>query len=407
MPESKFFSWMSRNIHKQERNVYQESDFLFLFNELNDEEQLVLQTVRDFVREEFMPIVREYHAKAEFPVEIIPKLGELGLFGITIPEAYGGAGMSYFIYGLAMQELERGDSGLRSMASVQNSLVMFPIFQYGSEEQKKKWLPALATGEKIGCFGLTEPDHGSDPGSMETKAEKISGGWRLNGSKMWITNGTLADVAVVWAKTEDGIRGFLVEKGTPGFTANKIKGKFSLRASDTAELVFEDCEIPEENQLPLAKGLRAPLSCLNEARYGIAWGAMGAAMACYEEALDYAKNRLQFGKPIAGFQLVQHKLVEMLNEITKGTLLNFQVGRLKDAGKAKFYHISLAKRNNVHQALQIARSARSILAANGITDEYQTIRHMLNLESVYTYEGTHDIHTLIVGEAITGIGAFR
>jgi glutaryl-CoA dehydrogenase len=398
---------MSQNIHKQERNVYQESDFLFLFNELNDEEQLVLQTVRDFVREEFMPIVREYHAKAEFPTEIIPKLGELGLFGITIPEAYGGAGMSYFIYGLAMQELERGDSGLRSMASVQNSLVMFPIYQYGSEEQKKKWLPALATGEKIGCFGLTEPDHGSDPGSMETKAEKISGGWRLNGSKMWITNGTLADVAVVWAKTEDGIRGFLVEKGTPGFTANKIKGKFSLRASDTAELVFEDCEIPDENQLPLAKGLRAPLSCLNEARYGIAWGAMGAAMACYEEALDYAKNRLQFGKPIAGFQLVQHKLVEMLNEITKGTLLNFQVGRLKDAGKAKFYHISLAKRNNVHQALQIARSARSILAANGITDEYQTIRHMLNLESVYTYEGTHDIHTLIVGEAITGIGAFR
>ncbi len=387
--------------------MYSESDFLNLFETLNEEETLVLQTVRDFVREEFLPVIRGYHAKAEFPLQFVKKMGELGLFGITIPEEYGGAGMSYFIYGLAMQELERGDSGLRSMASVQNSLVMYPIFRYGSEEQKKKWLPLLASGEKIGCYGLTEPDHGSDPGGMETRAEKIDGGWRLNGTKMWITNGTIADVAVVWAKTEQGIRGFLVEKGTPGFTANKVKGKFSLRASDTGELVFDDCEIPEENQLPLAQGLRAPLSCLNEARYGIAWGAMGAAMACYEEALDYAKNRKQFGKPIAGFQLVQEKLVEMLNEITKGTLLNFQVGRLKDQGKAKFYHISLAKRNNVFQALQIARSARSILAANGITDEYQTIRHMMNLESVFTYEGTHDIHTLIVGESITGIGAFR
>lgn len=387
--------------------MYSESDFLFLFDSLDEEEKLVLQTVRDFVREKFLPVIRDYHARGEFPVQFVKQLGELGLFGITIPEEYGGAGMSYFIYGLAMQELERGDSGLRSMASVQNSLVMFPIYKYGSEAQKKHWLPLLASGEKIGCYGLTEPDHGSDPGGMETKAEKIDGGWRLNGSKMWITNGTIADVAVVWAKTQQGIRGFIVEKGTPGFTANKVKGKFSLRASDTAELVFDDCEIPEENMLPLAQGLRAPLSCLNEARYGIAWGAMGAAMACYEEALDYAKNRKQFGKPIAGFQLVQQKLVEMISEITKGTLLNFQVGRLKDQGKAKFYHISMAKRNNVHQALQIARSARSILAANGITDEYQTIRHMLNLESVFTYEGTHDIHTLIIGESITGIGAFR
>ncbi len=387
--------------------MYSESDFLFLFDTLDEEEKLVLQTVRDFVREKFLPVIRDYHARGEFPVQFVKQLGELGLFGITIPEEYGGAGMSYFIYGLAMQELERGDSGLRSMASVQNSLVMFPIYKYGSEAQKKHWLPLLASGEKIGCYGLTEPDHGSDPGGMETKAEKIDGGWRLNGSKMWITNGTIADVAVVWAKTQQGIRGFIVEKGTPGFTANKVKGKFSLRASDTAELVFDDCEIPEENMLPVAQGLRAPLSCLNEARYGIAWGAMGAAMACYEEALDYAKNRKQFGKPIAGFQLVQQKLVEMISEITKGTLLNFQVGRLKDQGKAKFYHISMAKRNNVHQALQIARSARSILAANGITDEYQTIRHMLNLESVFTYEGTHDIHTLIIGESITGIGAFR
>ncbi len=383
------------------------SDFLGLFEQLNEEERLIQQTLREFINERFLPIIRDYHARAEFPFEIVPELAELGLFGITVPEEYGGAGLSYFIYGLAMQELERGDSGLRSLASVQNSLVMFPILKYGSEAQKKKWLPLLANGQKIGCFGLTEPDHGSDPGGMETRAEAIDGGWRLNGSKMWITNGSVADLAVVWAKTEQGINGFLVEKGTPGFQQNKIQGKFSLRASDTGELVFEDCEIPEENRLPLAKSLRAPLSCLNEARYGIAWGAIGAAMACYEEARNYALTRTQFSKPIAGFQLVQQKLVEMINEITKGLLLNFQIGRMKDAGKAKHYHISLAKRNNVHQALQIARSARSILAANGIIDEYQTIRHMLNLESVYTYEGTHDIHTLIVGEAITGIEAFR
>ncbi len=387
--------------------MVENSDFLNLFEQLSEEEKMVMQTVRDFVEEQYLPIIRDFHARAEFPFDLVPQLAELGLFGITIPEEYGGAGFSYFIYGLAMQELERGDSGLRSMASVQNSLVMFPIFKYGSEEQKKKWLPLLANGTKIGCFGLTEPDHGSDPGGMETKAEKISGGWRLNGSKMWITNGSVADVAVVWAKTEQGISGFLVEKGTEGFIQNKIHGKFSLRASDTGELVFEDCEIPDENRLPLAKGLRAPLSCLNEARYGIAWGAIGAAMACYEEVRNYALTRTQFGKPIAGFQLVQHKLVEMISEITKGLLLNFQIGRMKDSGTAKHYHISLAKRNNVHQALQIARSARSILAANGIIDEYQTIRHLLNLESVYTYEGTHDIHTLIIGESITGIEAFR
>ncbi|APF17234.1 acyl-CoA dehydrogenase domain-containing protein [Caldithrix abyssi DSM 13497] len=387
--------------------MVERSDFLGVFEQLSEEERMIMESLRAFVDEQYLPIIREYHARGEFPFEMVPQLAELGLFGITIPEEYGGAGLSYFIYGLAMQELERGDSGLRSLASVQNSLVMFPIFKYGSEEQKQKWLPLLASGQKIGCFGLTEPDHGSDPGGMETRAEKVSGGWRLNGSKMWITNGTVADVAVVWAKTSEGVSGFLVEKGTKGFIQNKIHGKFSLRASDTGELVFEDCEIPEENRLPQARGLRAPLSCLNEARYGIAWGAIGAAMACYEEARDYALTRTQFSKPIAGFQLVQHKLVEMISEITKGLLLNLQLGRMKDAGKAKHYHISMAKRNNVHQALQIARSARSILAANGIIDEYQTIRHMLNLESVYTYEGTHDIHTLIIGEAITGIEAFR
>lgn len=387
--------------------MIESSDFLHLTEELTEDERLIQQTLREFIKEQYLPIIREYHAKAEFPFEIVPKLAELGLFGITIPEEYGGAGLSYFIYGLAMQELERGDSGLRSMASVQNSLVMFPIYKYGSEEQKKKWLPLLARGQKIGCFGLTEPDHGSDPGGMETRAQKIDGGWRLNGSKMWITNGSVADLAVVWAKTDQGIGGFLVEKGTKGFIQNKITGKFSLRASDTGELIFEDCEIPTENQLPLAKGLRAPLSCLNEARYGIAWGAIGAAMACYEEVRNYALTRKQFSRPIAGFQLVQEKLVEMISEITKGQLLNFRIGRMKDAGKAKHYHISMAKRNNVHQALQIARTARGILAANGIIDEYQTIRHMLNLESVYTYEGTHDIHTLIIGEAITGIEAFR
>ena len=388
--------------------MVESSDFLALFDELSEDEQMIMQTVREFVKEQYLPIIRYYHAQAQFPFdEIIPQMADLGLFGITIPEEYGGAGLSYFIYGLAMQELERGDSGLRSRASVQNSLVMFPIYKYGSEEQKKKWLPLLASGKKIGCFGLTEPDHGSDPGGMETRATKIDGGWKLNGTKMWITNGSVADLAVVWAKTEEGISGFLVEKDTKGFYRNRIHGKFSLRASDTGELVFEDCEIPEENRLPLAKGLRAPLSCLNEARYGIAWGAIGAAMACYEEVRDYALTRRQFNKPIAGFQLVQHKLVEMINEITKGLLLNFRLGRMKDQGKARHYHISLAKRNNVHQALQIARSARSILAANGIVDEYQTIRHMLNLESVYTYEGTHDIHTLIIGEAITGIEAFR
>lgn len=380
----------------------------FLTDELlSEEERMVRDTVRQYVEKRFLPLAAEYHNKAEFPLEVIPELAEMGLLGVTIPEEYGAAGSSYYIYGLAMQELERGDSGLRSFASVQGSLVMFPIYRYGSESQKQKWLPLLASGERIGCFGLTEPDHGSDPGGMRTTARKTEKGWILNGGKMWITNAGIAHVAIVWAQTEEGIRGFIVETDRAGFSRSVIKGKYSLRASNTGELVFEDCFIPDENMLPAAKGLSAPLSCLNEARYGIAWGATGAAMACYDEALEYAKSRIQFDKPIAAFQLTQHKLVEMASEIVKAQLLNHQMGRLKDEGKAKYYHISMAKRNNVHQALKAARTARTILGANGITDEYQTVRHLLNLESVYTYEGTHDIHTLIVGEHLTGSNAFR
>lgn len=382
-------------------------DYFNLNDLFSEEEQMIQTTVRQFVDKSYLPIVSQCHRLGKFPAEIIPELGKLGALGVTIPEEYGGPGLSHFIYGVTMQELERGDTGLRSFASVQGSLVMYPIYTYGSERQKKYWLPKLAAGEKIGCFGLTEPDYGSDPGGMLTKAEKVENGWLLNGSKMWITNGSIADVAVIWAKTERGVSGFIVEKDRPGFTAKAVEGKFSLRASDTAELSFQDCLIPDENILPLAKGLRAPLSCLNEARYGIAWGVVGAAMACYDEALNYAKTRIQFDKPIAAFQITQHKLVEMLTEITKAQMMNFHLGRMKDKGKAKHYHVSMAKRNNVRAALEIARSARSLLAANGIIDEYQVIRHMLNLESVITYEGTHEIHTLIIGENITGFNAFK
>lgn len=387
--------------------MFQAVDYYQIYDSFSEEEKLVQNSVRQFVEDKFLPIIREFHRQGKFPVQLVTELGQLGVFGVTIPETYGCPGLSQTIYGIAMLELERGDSGLRSFASVQGSLVMYPIFTYGSEDQKTKWLPQLASGAKIGCFGLTEPDHGSDPGSMITRAEKVEGGYILNGSKMWITNGTLADVAVVWAKLEGTVCGFLVEKGRKGFTANLIEGKYSLRASDTAELVFEDCFVPDENLLPKAKGLRGPLSCLNEARYGIAWGAVGSAMACYDEALQYAQTRSQFGKAIAQFQMTQQKLVDMLNEITKAQLLCRQLGLLKDSGKAKHFHVSLAKQNNVHMALQTARSARSILAAGGITDEYQTIRHMLNLESVLTYEGTHEIHTLIVGENITGLNALK
>ncbi len=387
--------------------MFRDVDYYNAAELFSEEERMIRDMVRNFVDKSYLPIVTDYHRKGKFPREIISKLAELNLLGVTIPEEYGGPGLTDTIYGIAMQELERGDSGLRSFCSVQGSLVMYPIYRYGSEVQKKQWLPKLAAGEVIGCYGLTEPDHGSDPGAMETKARRTKDGWILNGSKMWITNGSIADLAVVWAKTEEGVRGFLVEKGTKGFTSHAIEGKYSLRASDTGELHFEDCLIPADNILREAKGLRAPLSCLNEARYGIAWGATGAAMACYDEALGFAGTRVQFDKPIASFQLIQHKLVEMITEITKSQLLNYRLGQLKDQGKAKYYHISLAKRNNVESALNIARSARTILAAGGITDEYQVIRHMLNLESVYTYEGTHDIHTLIVGEHITNINAFR
>ncbi len=383
------------------------NDNLIHFDELlSDEEIMVRKTVRKFVKERVAPIIDEYHREAKFPSHLVKEIAELGLLGAYL-KGYECAGINNVAYGLALQELEYGDSALRSFCSVQSSLVMWPILEYGSEEQKKYWLPKMAKGEKIGCYGLTEPDYGSDPGSMITHAQKEGNSWRLNGRKRWITNGSIADVALVWAKTEKGIRGFLVEKGTPGFTVQEIKGKFSLRASITSELIFEDCLIPEENMLPKAEGLKAPLRCLTQARYGIGWGALGAALACYEIALEYAKTRVQFGKPIASFQLIQNKLVWMVNEIVKGQLLALRTGRLKDEGRVSYVLISLLKRNNVEIALEIARLARDILGASGITDEYPVIRHMMNLESVKTYEGTHDIHTLIIGEAITGRGAFR
>jgi glutaryl-CoA dehydrogenase len=381
-------------------------DFYRFAGNLSDEERSVRQTVRRFVDERFLPLVREHFRQGTFPMELIPELGALGLLGPAI-QGPGCPGLSYTLYGLICEELERGDSGLRSFASVQGSLVMWPIATYGTDEQKQKWLPELAAGRKIGCFGLTEANHGSDPGSMETRAVRDGDGWVLNGSKLWITNATVADVAVVWARGEEGVYGFLVEKGTPGFTANPIHGKYSLRASDTGELVFDEVRLPDSARLPLARGLKAPLSCLNEARYGIAWGAVGAAADCYTTALRYAQEREQFGKPIASFQLVQQKLVHMLTEITKAQGLVLQLGRLKDSGTNEVPLVSLAKRNNVAMALDCARMARDILGAAGVTDEFSPGRHMANLESVYTYEGTHDIHTLIVGAEITGLAAFR
>jgi len=383
-------------------------DYLHLSDFLSDEEKMVQETVRKFVDDEILPVIEDHYLAGTFPLPLIKKLGELGVFGPNLPEKYGCAGLSNVAYGLICQELERGDSGVRSFVSVQGSLVMYPIFAFGSEQQKDYWLPKLASGEKIGCFGLTEPDFGSNPGGMITRSRKDGNSVVLNGAKMWITNGTLADVAVVWAKDEEGtIRGYLVEKGTPGFTAPEIKKKHSLRASVTSELVFQDCRIPAENELPGVQGLKGPLSCLNQARYGIAWGALGSAMATYDASLEYAKSRIQFDKPIAGFQLVQQKLVYMLNEITKGQLLALRVGQLKDAGRVRPQHISMAKRNNVDIALETARLARDIMGANGITGEYPVMRHMNNLESVKTYEGTHDIHTLILGHDITGIPAYQ
>ena len=381
---------------------YFQTDRLF-----TEEEILVRNSVREFVDNEVIPIIEHKYRDGVFPFELVPKLAELGVFGPTLPQKYGCAEMNNVAYGLVMQELERGDSGVRSFASVQSALVMYPIFTFGSEEQKDFWLPKLASGEKIGCFGLTEPDYGSNPGGMITKAVKVNGGYILNGAKMWITNGTIADVAVVWAKFDGSVQGFLIEKGTKGFTAPEMKGKHSLRASITSELIFEDVFVPETNLLPKASGLKCPLMCLNQARYGIAWGVTGSMLAVYDSALNYAKSRIQFGKPIAAFQMTQEKLVYMLTEITKSQLLNYQLAKLKDQVIVRHTQISLAKRNNCEVALNIARIAREILGANGILDEYPVMRHSANLESVKTYEGTHEMHTLILGEDITGISAFE
>jgi glutaryl-CoA dehydrogenase len=385
---------------------YRGVDYYGLEALLTEEERMVRDAIRDWVEVEFLPLIQEHHRAGTFPVDLIPKLGELGVFGATI-QGYGCAGLGNVAYGLIMQELERGDSGLRSCASVQSALVMYPIHAYGSDEQRARWLPAMARGEKIGCFGLTEPDYGSDPAGMRTRALRKGDGYVLNGTKLWITNGSIADVALVWAKDDDGeIGGYLVERGTPGFSTLDIPGKFSMRASITSELSFQDCRIPLEAKLPGVKGLKGPLSCLSQARYGIAWGAIGAASACFDWALQYARSRVQFGKPIASFQLVQQKLVWMITEITKAQLLALQLGRLKDQGKARPQQISMAKMSNVRMALQCARLAREILGAAGIVDEHPVIRHMLNLETVDTYEGTYDIHTLIVGRDITGLSAF-
>jgi glutaryl-CoA dehydrogenase len=374
---------------------------------LTEEEILSRETVREFTEENIVPIIEDHYMKGTFPIELVPQMAEMGMFGGTLPAKYGCAEMNNVAYGLVMQELERGDSGVRSFASVQSALVMYPIYTFGSEEQKNFWLPKLAQGKMIGCFGLTEPDFGSNPGGMITKAEDLNDHYLLNGAKMWITNGTIADVAVVWAKLNGVVHGFLVEKGTKGYTAPEIKGKHSLRASVTSELIFEDCKIPKENIFPNTSGLKSPLMCLNQARYGIAWGAIGAAMGCYDTALNYALSRIQFGKPIAGFQITQEKLTHMLTEITKMQFLTLQLGRLKDKGVSRFQQVSIAKRNNVYHALEIGRIAREILGANGILNEYPIMRHTANLESVKTYEGTHEMHTLIVGEDITGMSAFE
>ncbi len=385
--------------------TYQGLDYYGIDELLTTEERMVRDTVREMVSTKIMPSIGKHFTAGTFPHELIPTFGEMGLLGPSLT-GYGCAGVSPTAYGLICQELERGDSGIRSFVSVQSSLVMYPIWAYGSEEQKQKYLPEMAAGRTIGCFGLTEPDFGSNPNGMLTKAERVAGGFKLNGTKRWITNGSIAQVALVWAKLDGVVRGFLVPTATPGFTARELHGKWSLRASVTSELHMEDCIVGEDAMLPGVSGMRGPLSCLSQARFGICYGAVGAAMACYDEALNYAKDRVQFSKPIAGYQLVQNKLVVMVTEITKAQMLCWRMGRLKEANKLTPAQISLSKRNNVSIARDIARDARDILGANGITDDYQCGRHMLNLESVYSYEGTHDIHALVVGQDVTGLSAF-
>ncbi len=385
---------------------FQGVDFLRLDDDLlDDDEKIARDTVREWVSNEFLPVVQTHvRQDGSFPMELVPRLAELGLFGANL-QGYGCAGMNNVAYGLVMQELERGDSGLRSFASVQGALCMYPIHAFGSDEQKDRWLPPMAAGEAIGCFGLTEPDFGSFAQGMRTRAEKRGEEWVLNGTKRWITNGTVSDVAVIWARTEDGIRGFLVEPDRPGFESRDIKGKFSLRASVTSELYLKDVEVPDEGRLPKAEGMKGPLSCLTQARYGIAWGALGAAMACFEEVVEYSRERIVQGGPLAGKQLTQAKLADMLTEITKAQLLALRVAQIKDQGKLHHAMVSMAKRNNVDIALEVARKARDLLGANGIVDDYAAMRHMMNLETVRTYEGTHDIHTLILGKEITGMAA--
>jgi glutaryl-CoA dehydrogenase len=392
--------------------AFQGVDFYNVDSLLGEDERAIRDTVRRWVEDEVIPIIGDHYLQGRFPLHLVPKMGELGLFGSNLPAEYGCAELNNVSYGLIMQELERGDSGVRSFASVQGALVMYPIYTFGSDDQKRYWLPQMARGDVIGCFGLTEPDYGSNPGGLITTAREDGDSWVLNGAKMWITNGSTAHVAVIWAKTgsiddKGSIRGFLVPTDTTGFSARDQKGKLSLRASDTSELVLEDVRVPKEAILPNSGGLRSPMMCLTQARYGIAWGAIGAAMACFDEAVSYAKNRVMFDRPIGGFQLQQARLAQMLSEITKAQLLCIQLGRLKDAGTVTHEQVSLAKRNNVDMATECARETRRLLGANGILAEYQALRHLANLESVYTYEGTHDIHTLVLGMAITGIDAFR
>ncbi len=387
-------------------------DFYDLDSRFTEEERMIRDTVRAFVEDCVMPIIGEAYIERKFPKQLIPELGELGVYGANLPEKYGCAGLNNVSYGLIMQELERGDSGIRSFVSVQGALVMYPIFAFGSEEHRTEWLPKLATGEAIGCFGLTEPDYGSDPGGMITTAKQTSDGWLLNGGKMWITNGSMADVAIIWAQTRElgdvkGIRGFVVPTNTPGFSSRDQKGKLSLLASDTSEIVLQDVELPESAVMPESTGgLKHPLMCLTQARYGISWGAVGAAMACFHEALSYSKERLMFGAPIGGKQIQQVRLADMLTSITAGQLLTYRLGRMKDEGTMTPQQVSLAKRANTDMATNVAREARRLLGANGILVEYNSMRHMANLESVYTYEGTHDIHSLILGQKLTGLSAF-